>query len=188
MRVIGDFIRFGKTLNITIFARYLSLMRGHESPYFLRKIVISTKQIESLVTEKLADSESFLVDIKISADNQISVFIDNNKRVSIEECVALSRHIEGSLDREAEDFKLEVSSAGMDRPFKVLKQFIKNIGRKITVVTTDSTNLKGVLLAANETQIELEEVKKAKKKKEEEKIIHVIKQTDIIKAKVVISF
>lgn len=124
----------------------------------------------------------------MSPDNNIMVDLDNNSGVSITECVAVSRHIEGSLDREVQDFKLEVSSAGLDKPFRVLGQYLKNIGRKITVVTKESKNLKGTLLAANETEIELEQVKKNKKSKQEEKIKHTIKQADIIKAKVVISF
>ena len=150
--------------------------------------MISVTTITNLVQEKLANSESFLVEIKVSPDNQITVLLDNNKGVSIAECVSVSRHIEGNLDRETEDYKLEVSSAGLDKPFKVLEQYLKNIGRTVTIVTSDNKNLKGTLLSANENEIVLEEVKKSKKKKTEEKTIHTIKQTEILKTKVVISF
>ena len=150
--------------------------------------MISEKTITNLVLEKLADSDSFLVEVKVTPDNHITVLLDNVAGISITECVAVSRHVEGSLDRETEDYKLEVSSAGLDKPFKVLEQYTKNIGKQVVVLTNNSKNITGTLLTANETKIELEEHKKSKKKKIEEKIIHTIKQTDILKTTVVISF
>jgi ribosome maturation factor RimP len=76
--------------------------------------------------------------------------------------VDLSRFIEGNLDRETEDFELSVSSPGADAPFKVLKQYEKNIGRKVKVITTENEVHTGTLMAFKENQIEIIPDKKAK--------------------------
>jgi len=78
------------------------------------------------------------------------------------ECVEISRHIEHSLDRETEDFSLEVSSPGLSGPFKVVRQYLKNIGREVEVVTITGDKQKGVLKSVNAAGFELEAVVKEK--------------------------
>lgn len=118
--------------------------------------MIEKSIIENLVNEKLADTNLFLVEIKIDARNNIMVFVDSPAGVSIDECVDISRHIEHSLDREADDFALEVSSPGIGQPFKVIKQYIKAIGRNVEVLFTDGKKITGILRDANTTGILVE--------------------------------
>ena len=83
--------------------------------------MISKDKVREIVEGWLADKEYFLVDVFVSADNCISVEIDHAEGVWIEDCVQLSKHVEANLDREVEDYELEVGSAGIGQPFKVLR-------------------------------------------------------------------
>lgn len=135
----------------------------------------------------------FIVDISISATNVIHVELDKAEGyVSINECMSVSRNIEHNLDRESEDFELHVSSAGLDKPFRVLAQYTKNIGREVKVVTTDGKKMEGTLSAANEKEITLETSRKEKieGKKKKELIVeqHVFPMNQIKETKIVISF
>ena len=87
--------------------------------------MIDKRVIEQLVEEKLASSSNYLVSVEVQPGNIIVVEIDNDDAVSIDDCVELSRYIEEHLDRDAEDFELEVGSAGITSPFKVLRQYKK---------------------------------------------------------------
>ena len=84
-----------------------------------------------MVEEKLASSSYYLVDVTVAPGNVITVEIDNDEAVSIDDCAELSRYIEERLDRDVEDYELEVGSAGITSPFKVLRQYIKNIGNEV---------------------------------------------------------
>lgn len=107
--------------------------------------MIETKAVRKLVDEWLADKDYFLTDLTISADDRIVVEIDHRDGVWIEDCVALSRYIEDGLDREREDFELEVGSAGIGQPFKVLQQYEIHQGERVEVVTTDGRKFVGTL-------------------------------------------
>lgn len=124
--------------------------------------MISTNLVRELAENKLRENDSFLVDVTISAMNKIRVTIDNFRGVSIQECVGVSRFIENQLDREAEDFELEVSSPGLDQPFKVIKQYQKYIGKEVEIVLNNGQKTEGKLIAANEKEIELEQSGKEK--------------------------
>jgi ribosome maturation factor RimP len=133
--------------------------------------MITEQSIRDLALEKLQEFEHlFLVDVKVSAAKNIEVSVDGMKPVTIENCVAISRHIEGNLDREQEDFQLTVSSAGMGVPFKVWQQYVKNTGREVEVVQSNGEKIEGVLEKAedNTVTIRLPEKKKKKKKGEAE--------------------
>ncbi|MDR1115182.1 MAG: ribosome assembly cofactor RimP [Tannerella sp.] len=106
--------------------------------------------IKSLVEERLKSSDSFPVDISVSPDNLISVEIDNDHGVSIDECVVLSRYIEENLDREKEDFELEVGSSGVTSPFKIVRQYIKNLGNEVEMLLKNGTKLTGILKNADD--------------------------------------
>ena len=112
--------------------------------------MIDKRVIKQLVEEKLASSSNYLVSLEVQPGNIIVVEIDNDDAVSIDDCVELSRYIEEHLDRDAEDFELEVGSAGITSPFKVLRQYKKNIGNEVEVLTKNGVKLTGLLKSADE--------------------------------------
>ena len=112
--------------------------------------MIDKRVIKQLVEEKLASSSNYLVSVEVQPGNIIVVEIDNDDAVSIDDCVELSRYIEEHLDRDAEDFELEVGSAGITSPFKVLRQYKKNIGNEVEVLTKNGVKLTGLLKSADE--------------------------------------
>ena len=115
--------------------------------------MIDRNVILQLVEEKLASTEMFLVDVAVKTGNVIVVEIDSDEAVSIDDCVALSRWLEEHLDRDKEDFELEVGSAGITSPFKVLRQYVKNIGNEVEILLKAGVKLTGVLKEADENGI-----------------------------------
>ncbi len=107
--------------------------------------MIEKDAVRKLVDEWLKDKDYFLTDLTVSPDDRIVVEIDHQEGVWIEDCVALSRFIEEGLDRDREDFELEVGSAGIGQPFKVLRQYEIHQGEQVEVQTADGRRLKGVL-------------------------------------------
>ena len=113
----------------------------------------------------------FIVDISVSKDNDIVLTIESEKgKIELDDCVSLSRYFETKFDREAEDYSLTVSSAGLDQPFKVFKQYEKALGSKVEVSLKGGKKMVAVLEAANEESITLKysvkEAVEGKKKKE----------------------
>ena len=104
----------------------------------------------------LAGKDIFLVGVKVDNNNKIIVHIDTTEGISIDDCVRVSKELEEKLDREMEDFALEVSSPGLDSPFRVIEQYQKNIGKKINLVKTDGEKLDGILKKTGEKGIVLE--------------------------------
>ena len=117
--------------------------------------MIEKKQIEAVVSEWLEDKDYFLVDLQIGADNKITVEIDQKEGVWIEDCVELSQFIESKLNGEMDDYDLEVGSAGIGQPLKVLQQFENCVGQEVEVKTRDGRKLVGVMVAADAQQISL---------------------------------
>ncbi len=117
--------------------------------------------------EWLEGRDYFLVDVAVSADDRIVVEIDHAEGVWIEDCVELSRFIESRLSREEEDYELEVGSAGIGQPFKVLQQYVNHVGSEVDVLTADGRKLHGVLAAAGPESFEV--AVKVKRKLEGEK-------------------
>jgi ribosome maturation factor RimP len=124
--------------------------------------MISKELVKQTVDEFLVGTDYYLVDIIIGADNRISVEIDAETGVSIDFCVALNRFIESKFDRDIEDYELEVSSAGLTSPFKVLKQYEKNIRNEVEVLTKDGRKLHGILTEVNESNFTIEIEKQVK--------------------------
>ena len=109
------------------------------------------KLVRSLLDEALElNKESFLVYFDINEANHISVIIDGDKGVTVSECMRVSRNIEHNLDREEEDFSLEVSSFDISHPLTMPRQYIKNIGRKLKVKTNNDEKFEGTLLSFTE--------------------------------------
>lgn len=114
------------------------------------------------VNEWLEDKDYFLVDVSVTPDNRIVVEIDHAEGVWIEDCVELSRFIESGFDREKEDFELEVGSAGIGQPFKVLQQYVNHIGKEVEVLTAEGKKLSGLLKEATEDEMTLTISKKVR--------------------------
>ena len=115
--------------------------------------MIQKEVISQIVEEWLKDKDYFLVDLSVSQDDKIVVEIDHAEGVWIEDCVELSKFIESKLNRDSEDFELEVGSAGLGQPFKVLQQYKNHIGKMVEMMTAEGTKLKGVLKEADEKGI-----------------------------------
>ncbi|MDO4930006.1 MAG: ribosome assembly cofactor RimP [Bacteroidales bacterium] len=107
--------------------------------------MIEKSLVRKLVDEWLTGKDYFLTDLTISADDRIVVEIDHKDGVWIEDCVELSRFIEDGLNRDKEDFELEVGSAGIGQPFKVLRQYEIHQGESVEVVTADGRKMEGTL-------------------------------------------
>ena len=112
--------------------------------------MIDRQQVIDLTNEWLSNKEYFLVDVVISKDDKITVEIDHAEGVWIEDCVSLSKHIEANLNRDEEDYELEVGSAGIGQPFKVLQQYINHVGKEVEVLACDGKKYRGVLTRVDE--------------------------------------
>lgn len=123
--------------------------------------MIDKNLVKGLVNEWLEDNEYFLVDITVSADNKIVVEIDHKDGVWIEDCAELSKYIEEHLDRDKEDFELEVGSAGIGQPFKVVQQYLNHIGDEVEVLV-ENKKIKGVLKSVGENSFTVTVVEKQK--------------------------
>ena len=133
--------------------------------------MIEKNKIEESVKEIISGTGLFLVAVKVSSSNRITVLADRKEGISIDECVSLHRHIENTLDRDKEDFELQVSSPGLDLPFLVIEQYNKNEGRKVEVVDNEGLKFSGRLKNVTEGGFELETEVKVKGKTKELKDI-----------------
>lgn len=124
--------------------------------------MIDKNAVANVVEAALAETDGFLVDVKVSKDNVVVVEIDSYSGVSIDDCITLTRKIESEFDRDVEDYELEVGSAGLTAPFTVWKQYDKNIGNDVEVLTKDGKKLKGVLKSAGEEEFVITISKKEK--------------------------
>ncbi len=159
--------------------------------------MINAKKIQILAEEFLEGTSAFLVDVKVASGNVIKIALENDDSTSITDCVELSRHIEGSFDREEEDFSLDVGSPGLDQPIKVLRQYLKIIGKQIAVNPIEGKKMQGELVSVEEEEGELKslvlktrekkriEGRKAKEWVDEE---HQFQAGEIEWTKVIISF
>lgn len=114
------------------------------------------EKIQHLAKEAISEnSDLFLVDLKISADNSIEVWVDSDQSLPLDEIVRISRYIEHHLDRDEEDFSLRVSSPGVGNPLLLSRQYKKNMGRMLRVNCEDGTEIEGKLVAADDEGIVL---------------------------------
>ena len=156
------------------------------------RFMIDKSIVKSLVEEWLDDKEYFLVDVEISKDNKIVVEIDHADGVWIEDCVELSRYIEDRLNRDEEDYELEVGSAGLGQPFKVPQQYVNFVGKEVEVLDGDGKKMKGILKSVDGNDFVVtvrEKVKEEGKKRPELKDVDKTFQMDKVKyTKYLISF
>ena len=154
--------------------------------------MIDKNVVKKLVEEWLQDKEYFLVSIEISPDDRIVVEIDHADGVWIEDCVALSKYIEDHLNRDEEDYELEVGSAGLGQPFKVPQQYINFIGKEVEVLDADGKKVKGILKAVegNDFTVGVEEKVKieGKKRPVKQEVDHVYQMDKVNYTKYIICF
>lgn len=134
------------------------------SPLLLLLKMIKTDQLNKVVEDFLQETPIFVVDIKVKAGNKITILLDkDNGNITIDDCVALTRHIESKFDRDVEDYDLMVSSAGIGQPLKLQRQYVKIIGKEVDIEYNDKTTAKGVLVAADSEKVTVKIVSKVKK-------------------------
>ena len=151
----------------------MRLIQGAEAPLFYAHTSnkMNVSEIKDAISGEIAARGWFLVDVSVSKDNDIVLTIESeNGKIELDDCVSLSRYFETKFDREVEDYSLTVSSAGLDQPFKVLKQYLKAVGTKVEVQLKGGKKMVALLDAADEESITLKysqkEAVEGKKKKE----------------------
>jgi len=118
--------------------------------------MIEKQKIQGLVEEFIKGTGLFLVAVKVSSSNRITVLADKNEGITLDECAAIHRHIDKGLDRDKEDFELQVSSPGLDASFGVIEQYFKNEGKKVEVVDNEGSKFAGKLKNVTAGGFELE--------------------------------
>ena len=166
--------------------------RGQLVPSFYNQNLMREK-VTPLLNEALKEhTHLFLIDMEIASDNKITVIIDGDEGVRVEDCIAISRAIEHNLDREEEDFSIDVFSAGVSRPLSMPRQYKKNIGRTLQLKTTQGETIEGEITEATDNEVTLEwkarEPKPVGKGKVTVQKKAVLPYTDIVEAKVMVTF
>ena len=121
------------------------------------------EKVDPLIAEGIEGTEIYVVNLTVSSSNDINVLLDSDSGLSLADCRTVSRAIEFNLDRE-EDFSLTVASAGIGEPL-VLRQYMKNVGRKVAVTLNDGEVIEAKMIAADDQSIELEWKSREKKPK-----------------------
>lgn len=150
-------------------------------------------EVTHLLERALEKNKSlFLIDFSISENNQIRIIIDGDNGVTVKDCISISREIEHNLDRDVHDFSLEVSSAGVSEPLINIRQYYKNLGRKLKIKTLEGQILEGELTNVDDKEIKLKwrtrepkPIGKGKITVQKETILY---YKDIVEAKVMITF
>ena len=125
-------------------------MWGRESPLLL--LMIDKFKVLDIINDVLEGTEKFLINMKITPDNRIFVDLDGDNGINIDDCIEVSRAIENSLNRDEEDFELNVSSAGADSPLKMPRQYRRHVGRELSVEPFEGAKVEGVLTEAGDSQ------------------------------------
>ena len=150
------------------------MIQGADSPLILCTVInkyMKILEIIDAIDSEIVARGLYIIEVTVSKDNDVEVTIESEEgKVELEDCVAISRFFETKFDRETEDYSLTVTSAGLDQPFKVLKQFGKALGKKVEVQLKGGKKMVAVLEAADEESITLKysqkEAVEGKKKKE----------------------
>jgi ribosome maturation factor RimP len=149
------------------------------------------KRVAALVEEKIADRpELFLVEVKMLPNNKLIIHVDGDEGISIQDCVAISRHVGFHLEEEntiEQAYNLEVSSPGVGEPLKLIRQYNKNIGRTVSIKLKEGLKKEGKLLSVTENNLQIEESIKEKGKKAVA-IQTDVPFNDILETSVLISF
>ena len=155
-------------------------MWGREFPFLL--LMIDKFKVLDIVKDVLEGSDKYLINMKITPDNRIFVDIDGDNGINIDDCIEVSRAIESHLNRDEEDFELNVSSAGADSPLKMPRQYRRHVGRELNVTPFDGEQVEGTLMEADDQHF----VIKIKGKKKESAREVSFAYEDVKTAKVVV--
>ena len=150
------------------------MIQGADSPLILCTVInkyMKISEIIDAIDSEIVARGLYIIEVTVSKDNDVEVTIESEEgKVALEDCVAISRFFETKFDRETEDYSLTVTSAGLDQPFKVLKQFVKALGKKVEVQLKGGKKMVAVLVEADQESITLrysvKEAVEGKKKKE----------------------
>ncbi|MCX3267163.1 ribosome assembly cofactor RimP [Pedobacter agri] len=149
------------------------------------------KRVADLVEEKIADRpELFLVEVKMLPNNKLIIHVDGDEGISIQDCVAISRHVGFHLEEEnviEQAYNLEVSSPGVGEPLKLNRQYVKNVGRTLNIKLNGGLKKEGKLLSVTENNLLIEESVKEKGKKATT-VQTEVSFNDILETSVLISF
>lgn len=132
--------------------------------------MIEQNIIKDIVEQYIQGTPMFVVDVAVRPGNVIVVEIDSDDPIGIDDCIALSKYIESKLDRDEEDFELEVGSSGLSSPFKIPRQYVKNIGNEVEVLTKKGQKLSGILKSAAEKGFVITVKKKVKPEGSKKKV------------------
>ncbi len=149
--------------------------------------MITKDHIRRLAEEHISGSGIFLVDVRLSSTGRITVLIDRNEGVTIDDCASLSRKISQELGEEVGDYELNVSSPGLDMPLLVHRQYIKNEGRMVDVTASDGERIKGILMNVTKGGFDLR-TEARQKNKEIVTTVRSFNFEDVKSVKVIISF
>ena len=150
-------------------------------------------KVVGLLEQVLEENKSlFLIDLSVSENNKITVILDGDNGVTVEDCMLVSRAIEHNFDREEEDFSLEVMSSGVSEPLKIPRQFKKNLGRTLKVKIKEGVIIEGEITEVNEEAVTLQwkvrEPKPVGKGKITVQKEAIVPYNEIVEAKVMIKF
>ncbi len=150
------FFLIQKNLYICSVIKGQRIMRHAQRASFYKNMTFKNK-VQEVLDAALAEREQlFLIDLSINEANKISVILDGDSGVNLQDCIDISRAVENNLDREEQDFSLEVASAGVSSPLKLVRQYKKNIGRTIKVKTISLEEIEAKLTMADDEKITLE--------------------------------
>ena len=141
--------------------------------------MITKQQIISLAEEALRDTDRYVVNVSVNKNNVIELFLDADSSVTIDDCVEVSRFIEEHLDRDVDDYELNVSSAGIDEPLLKMRQYNKYIGKDLLIIDKEGEKKMYKLLSFNELQLEVEEAEMKKYGKLTKIVYHNAKTLEI---------
>jgi len=154
--------------------------------------LITEDTIRVLIDEKIDGTDYYVLSLDIKPGNVITVELESSGPVGITDCVDISRQIEHNLDRENEDFALQVSSPGLDKPLRDHRQYIKNVGRELKVRLNDDSEIAGELIEADAEKIKLHTSRKERLEGKKKKVLIeediVLKYDEIKQAKIKINF
>ena len=154
--------------------------------------MIDKSALIGYIESKLDGTDMYLVDVKITPDNNIIVELDSDTAIDIDDCIKLTQEIESEFDRDKEDYELEVGSVGITSPLQVPRQYKKYIGKEMEVLTKSGKKLKGILVEAGEDGFKVETEEKVRKEGTKkpviEKISHDFNYGDVKEVKYLLKF
>jgi len=148
--------------------------------------MITKENIYKLLNQKLKDSDIYVVDVIVKPGNKIFIYLDAFNNITIDDCAHISSWFNSTFNRDDEDYALEVSSAGLNSPFKVAQQYLKNKEKKIKVKTTEGKIIKGILKDFTDNNITITENTKIKGKTSTTE--HILNLKDILETKLDLQF